>query len=190
MKIRLKPILISALTTLSVFTSVVLVSMSCNKDKCKAIVCAHSGVCNGGSCTCLAGYEGSNCETIARDKFKGNWQVLEKGSATTGAQYGITIEEAAWSSNPVTDVVIKNFNNSFVTPIKGSVVGDSLFIPNQQYEGRVVYGVGYIYTSTEYGQYGSITMRYVIYDTSGKTPANYYGYNEDINHSKPSQWNK
>jgi hypothetical protein len=189
MKIRFKPVLISALTTLSVFTSVVLISMSCNKDKCKTIVCAHGGICNGGKCTCLAGYEGSNCETVSRQKFLGNWHVFEKGSITEAAQYGVTIEEAAWSSTPVTDVIIKNFYNYFRTPIKGSIVGDSIYIPNQQYEGKIVFGVGYIYTSTTYGQFGSLTLRYEVIDTATQR-VNDFGFNEDINHSRPSEWNK
>ncbi|MES2703177.1 MAG: hypothetical protein V4649_11085 [Bacteroidota bacterium] len=189
MKIRFKTILISALSTLSVFTAVMVISASCNRDKCKAIVCAYGGVCNGGKCTCLLGYEGSNCETISRNKFLGNWQVFEKGTITNAAQYPITIEASAFSSDPITDVVIKNFYNYFRTPIKGSVVGDTLYIPNQQYEGKVLHGVGYIYTSVTYGQYGGITMRYEIIDTATQR-VNSFGVNEDINHSRPSEWNK
>ena len=191
MNIRVRPILFSALTTVSVFIAVLVVSVSCNRDKCKSIVCAYGGVCNGGACTCLLGYEGSNCETISRNKFLGNWMVFEKGSITQAAQYPISIEAAAYSSNPVTDVIIKNFYNYFTTPIKGSISksGDTLFIPNQQYEGKVLFGVGYIYSNTTYGQYGGITMRYEIIDTATQR-VNDFGYNDSIDHSRPSEWNK
>jgi hypothetical protein len=191
MKIRLKTVLVSALTTLSVFTAVTLISVSCNKDKCKTIVCANGGLCNGGSCTCLLGYEGNNCETVSRSKFLGVWQVFEKGSITESSRYAISIQEAAYSANPVTDVIITNFYNYFRTPIRGSIskTGDTLYIPNQQYEGKIVFGVGYIVPQSTYGQYGAITMRYEILDSATQR-VNDFGYYEDIDHTEPSLWNK
>src|SRR5579871_4978211 len=103
MKTRLKTILVSCLSTLFIFAAVVY--MSCNRDKCKTIVCAHGGVCNSGGCICPSGYEGSNCETVSRDKFLGNWSVFEKGSVTEQAQYPVNIAQGP----NITDVVINNF---------------------------------------------------------------------------------
>ena len=188
MRIPFKSILISSFATLSAFFAVTYVS--CNRDQCKSIVCAHGGICNDGSCTCPTGYEGSNCETVSRTKFLGNWNVFEKGSITLAAQYPVSIE--ATTDNPTTtpvNVVIKNFYNYFATPIKGYITRDTIFIPNQQYEGKVVFGIGYIYTNVTYGQYGAITMRYEVIDTA-TARVNDFGYNEIVDHSSPSQWNK
>lgn len=185
MKVRLKTVFISALVTFAAFLSTVY--FSCNRDKCKTIVCAHNGVCNDGNCICPSGYGGPNCETTLRDKFLGNWTVTEKGSATMAAQYPLTILP---SGDAVTDVRIRNFYNYFRTPIKGTVSGDTLYIPNQQYEGKVLWGIGYISSSVTYGQYGTITMRYEIIDTAGNAPVvNDFGiYPQDL--SDPSVWLK
>src|SRR5579872_6337774 len=128
MKTPLKPIIIPALITIAAFFSFAYVS--CNRDKCKTIVCANGGVCNQGACICPSGYQGTNCETVSRLKFLGNWQVFEKGSITNAAQYGISIEP----SDNITNVVIKNMFNYFQVPISGYVSNDTLYIPNQQYE--------------------------------------------------------
>lgn len=188
MKTRLRTILISALLTVSAFISVVYIS--CNRDKCKTIVCAHGGVCNSGACICQSGYEGSNCETMSRKKFLGNWTVFENGTRTEAAQYNVTIKEADpvnGVDNP-TDVKIYNFYNYFRTTIKGYVTGDTLYIPNQCYEGKVVFGVGYIYSDNTYGQYGRIEMRYEIIDTATAQVNDFGYYPPDA--SDPSLWNK
>jgi len=183
MKLPLKTVLFSSLATIAAFFAVVYTS--CNTDKCKSIVCANNGVCNGGSCVCPSGYEGTNCEKISRNKFLGNWTVFEKGSITLAAQYPISIE----ATTAVYDVTIKNFYNYFKTPIKATVVGDSLFIPNQQYEGKVLHGIGYIYSSVTYGQFGAIEMRYQIVDTA-TLKVNDFGFSEAKTFSDPSRWNK
>lgn len=184
MKLSVKALVFSFLAAVSALFTVIY-SSSCNRDKCKTIACANGGVCNDGACTCPPGYEGSNCEKLAREKFIGNWTVFEKGSITLGAQYPISIEPA---TEP-TDVVIRNFYNYFRTPIRGTVHGDSLFIPNQQYEGKVVFGVAHIFSNVTYGQYGSIEARYQIIDTATQT-VNDFGYNTAVNGSDPSIWNK
>jgi hypothetical protein len=182
MRTPFKTILISTLVTLSAFISVTY--FSCNRDKCKTIVCAHGGVCNVGVCICPSGYEGANCETVSRTKFLGNWTVFEKGSATPARQYALTIQPSTLTS----DVVISNFYNYFQTPIKGYVNGDTLYIPNQQYEGKVLFGVGFIYSGVTYGQFGAISMRYEVIDTATQVVDDYGYYGPDA--SDPSAWNK
>ena len=182
MKAPFKTILITALATLSAFISITYIS--CNRDKCKTIVCAHGGVCNGGICVCPSGYEGTNCESVSRDKFLGNWEVFEKGTRTKAAQYAISIQK----STLTTDVVIVNFYNYFHTSIKGYINGDSLYIPNQQYEGKVLFGIGYIYSTATYGQFGAIAMRYEIIDTATLLVNDFGYYAPDL--SDPSAWNK
>jgi hypothetical protein len=186
MKTPLKTILLSALATLMIFASVMYTS--CNRDKCKTINCAHGGVCNSGICICPSGYSGTNCETITRQKFIGNWQVFEKGSITNAAQYPISIQASTAPNALITDVVIKNFYNYFTSSIKGIVSGDTLYIPNQQLEGKVIFGVGFIYTNVTYGQYGSISMSYEVVDTATNIPNDFGYYPPDL--SAPSAWNK
>ena len=183
MKTSFKAILTTILIAFSAFGAVIYTS--CNRDQCKTISCAYGGVCNNGVCNCPVGYEGSNCETISRQKFLGNWSVFEKGSITEAAQYPISIEEGA----KITDVVIKNFYNYFTTPIRATVDHDTLFIPNQQYEGKVLFGTGYVYSSVTYGQYGAINMEYEIIDTATQA-VNDFGYNSIVDHSNASSWNK
>jgi hypothetical protein len=182
MKTPLKTVLISALATFSAFISIAY--LSCNRDKCKTIVCANGGVCNSGGCICPAGYEGSNCETVSRDKFRGIWHVFEKGSITQPAQYSVTIK----SGTNVTDVVIENFYNFFLTPVKAYVAGDTIYIPNQQYQGKVVFGQGYIYSDNTYGQFARISMRYEVIDTASLKVVDFGYYTPDG--SGASNWNK
>jgi hypothetical protein len=183
MKTSLKTILISALTTISAFTAVTY--LSCNRDKCKTIVCANGGVCNGGGCICASGYEGSNCEALSTKKFLGNWTVLEKGSITQQSQYPISIQQGA----DVSHVVIKNFYNYFRTDITGNVIGDTLYIPNQEFQGKVVFGIGYIFTSNTYVQFGTISMNYEIIDTATQSVTD-FGWYSGTDGSNPSIWNK
>src|SRR3954471_7120818 len=117
MNAPLKKILISGVAALAALFFVTYVS--CNKDKCKTVICAYDGVCSNGACICKSGYEGTNCETLTREKFLGNWNVFEKGSTTEAAQYVVSILPSG--TNP-TDVVIRNFFNYFnPTEIKAYV---------------------------------------------------------------------
>ncbi len=182
MKTPFKSILVSALLALTTVFSIAW--FSCNRDKCKSIVCANHGVCNYGTCVCPSGFQGTNCETVSRLKFIGNWSVFEKGTITNAAQYPITISP----SNTVTDVVITNFYNYFVNPIKGYVIHDTLYIPNQQLEGKIVFGTGYITSNNTYGQYGTILMNYEVIDTATNIPNDFGFYGPDL--SQVSTWNK
>lgn len=53
-------ILSSAILTLLTFGAVVYTS--CQKDRCKNLVCQHGGSCLNGFCTCPSGYSGDFCE--------------------------------------------------------------------------------------------------------------------------------
>ena len=182
MKSPLKKVFISAVLTLAALVSITY--MSCNNDKCKTIVCAYGGVCNQGACICPSGYEGTNCEIISNSKFIGNWQVFEKGSTTNAAQYQIYIS----ADTPVTTVTITNFNNLFKVPIIAYVNHDSLIIPNQELQGKIIFGVGYIYSTATYGQFGAIAMSYEVVDTATGRVDDFGYYPADL--SNQSAWNK
>ena len=181
MKFSIKAVFICSILTLSAFAAVVYTS--CNPDKCKTIICANRGVCNSGSCTCVSGYEGTNCETETRKKFTGIWSVFEKGSSSLAKQYDINI------TNSDDGVNIANFYNFFHYPVKAYVVADRLIIPNQRLEGKIIWGSGNIYSNVTYGQYGGITMRYVVQDSATLIKDD-YGYESAMDFSDPSNWNK
>ncbi len=185
MKITTKAIYLSAFTALTAFFAVF--NSSCNADKCKTIVCANRGICNGGSCTCPSGYEGTNCETETRKKFTGNWHVFEKGSNSLARSYDISILN---SEEGITFVNIYNFYNRFDTiPVRAYADGRRLIIPIQRIKGKILYGDGYISSTTTYNQYGGIAMRYLVQDSITNIKDD-FGFESNIDYSDPSAWNK
>jgi len=186
MKLLLKSVLFTTIVSIAVM--IAMTQTSCRFDKCKPINCAHNGVCNQGTCICPTGYEGPNCETITRNKFTGNWMVFEKGSASIAAQYPIIIDTAG-REEAITYVVIKNLYNYFKKPVRAYVDGNRLIIPNQNLEGKVVFGEGILNYNVTYSQYSSVTMRYLVQDTFTLVKDD-FGYEAAINFSDPSVWNK
>ena len=63
----IRSILLTAFLIIVVFFSVIYTA--CQKDKCNNVVCLNLGVCDGGNCFCLTGYEGLRCEKLSRDKL-------------------------------------------------------------------------------------------------------------------------
>jgi len=113
--------------SLLVGLSAALAFSGCKKeedDPCKNVVCQNGGTCNGGSCACASGYEGSTCGTEMRAKFIG--------------QYNGTI---TCSGAAITSVV---FNDGVDTWV-GTVNGTSINIATQTLSGGVtVSGSGQI----------------------------------------------
>lgn len=183
MKNALKSLLFSIVILSGVLFAAIYTS--CNPDKCKAIACAYGGTCNEGSCKCLPGYEGTNCETITRKKFIGLWAVKEKGSITPLRQYPLSIE----GDSAVTGLLIKNLYNFFNgQKVRATILGDTIIIPNQQLMDKVVFGKGYIH-STGTGINNSITIRYEVIDANTQLVDD-FGYYADIDFSDPSEWTK
>jgi hypothetical protein len=182
MRTPFKTILTAALLSLTAFVSVAY--LSCNRDKCKTIVCSNGGVCNGGSCTCVLGYEGPDCSTRSRDKFIGIWNVTEKGSASTVKQYQTTID----SGVNITDIIIKNCYNYFTVNVNASVSGDTMFIYPQNYQGKYIDGIGVVTSNATYGQFDFMYVTYEVIDSvTGRTDD--YGLNFGDG-SVSSSWNK
>lgn len=181
MKATLKPIILSSIIILATLFTVMYTS--CKPDKCKAIACAYGGTCNEGSCKCLPGYEGSNCETITRNKFVGFWSVKEQGTISPLRQYPLSIE----NDSAVTGVLIKNLYNFFSgQKVRAYIQGDTLIIPNQQLMGKVVFGKGYI-LSVAPGVNNAISMRYEVIDVVSQVVDD-FGYYSELDESKPSDW--
>ncbi len=179
MKARLKTIAFSALFAIAAFVSVTYTS--CNSDKCKAIVCAYGGVCKDGACICAAGYEGTQCEIVSREKYKGVWQVFEKGTYTETNQYQLTIDYGA----DMTKMVIKGLYNNINEGVNIRINGDEITIPQQTVQGFEIQGTGKLKYESYYGKHGELTVRYTIKDLSS-------GMTDDfgVNIGQASKWTK
>ncbi|HEY9177459.1 MAG TPA: calcium-binding EGF-like domain-containing protein [Flavipsychrobacter sp.] len=177
MKARLKSIILSAMGVAAVFTTVTVTS--CNDDPCKSIVCAYGGTCADGDCICPSGYEGTHCEIVTREKFKGVWTVFEDGTSTNPAQYEVSFV----NGEGATDMSITNFYNRFPgNDVNIRVKGDSMFIPQQTVNGYVIEGWGYLKWEDFYPEHGEITVHYKIVNPEGVT--NDFG----VNTGYPSKW--
>lgn len=178
MKSTLRTIFASALVALSGFTAITL--SSCTEDKCKGISCAYGGTCTEGKCNCPSGYEGPQCETINRDRYKGIWFVNEDGTISNAAQYAVSIE----GDGEMTEIKISTFNNQIQAPIKATVKGDFMTIPQQVVNGFTVEGNGVLTIDPHYGEHGRMEVKYYIIDPNGVR--NDFGFSE----GKSSLWNK
>ncbi len=92
----LRNIAFSALLTIGTFTAVTYTS--CTKDECKDVVCQNGGTCISGTCSCPTGYEGSNCQTLSRDKFVGTYIGTEQCTSGTDA-YTIVLAASSGALN-------------------------------------------------------------------------------------------
>jgi hypothetical protein len=176
----MKRFLLSAMGIFALCSTVTLTS--CKEDKCKATVCAYSGVCNDdGSCTCQTGYEGERCETVTRDRYKGAWRVTEDGTASNPAQYAVSIE----NGNAIDEVIIRNFYNKFNPTVTAKVKGDTLHIASQQItvgeDVMTVEGKGYCVPEYFYGLHGKLMLSYRV--TSSNGDVNEFGMNGATNQS-------
>jgi len=111
--------------------------------------------------------------------------VKEDGSVTEPAEYSFVIEP----DTSATMVKLKNFYNYFKQPVMAKVKGDTITIPNQQIDGKVVFGKGFIYTDTLCVLSGKISMRYKIIDVATQL-VNDFGVYSNLNGSAPSDWSK
>jgi len=105
----IRSILLTALLFISVFSSIIY--SACKKDKCNNVVCKNEGVCNGGGCICLTGFEGPRCELLSRDKFIATYNghdICNVRDTNRFKQYPVTFK--AIELKPL-EFVMKNFIN-------------------------------------------------------------------------------
>jgi hypothetical protein len=180
MKAGLKLILLPAIAVMALFTAVTYTS--CNSDKCKAIVCAYGGVCKDGACVCAAGYEGTQCEIVTRDRYKGAWNVSEKGTYTDPAQYVLAIDYGA----DMTQMIIRGFANNIKGDVTMRMNSDEITIPFQTVDSYQIQGTGVLKTEGMYAKHGQLTVRYTIKDMRNNM-TNDFGVNPG---SQASVWTK
>ena len=173
--------------------SIIILISSCNKNsntqsttKTKCVTCANGGACINDTCRCPSGYEGVSCQTTTRTKFIGSWVVHEKGTLVSERQYDIQIESNF--SSDINTIQFSNFYNFFFfSPVTGYVSSDSLYIPSQHLQGKIIVGTGYIHSDPTFGQFGAITMRYMVTDSLTGSIDD-FGYNSSANGT--SEWVK
>src|SRR5271156_531123 len=103
--------------SLTVVAGLAIVYTACNKDKCNNVVCQNGGACNSGNCTCLAGFEGSRCETLSRDKFIYKFNGGDTCSSNDSVYNQYSIQFLTIAANPVTmnmRNILNNLNDSAV----------------------------------------------------------------------------
>ncbi|MBN8671717.1 MAG: calcium-binding EGF-like domain-containing protein [Chitinophagales bacterium] len=113
----IRNVALSALLTIGAFSAITYTS--CNKDECKDVVCKNGGTCAAGVCSCPTGYEGTNCETVSRDKFVGNWSGSD---ACTSGTYTIALSVAK-STNDINALVNNPGGFGGTVQITGTVTG-------------------------------------------------------------------
>ncbi|QLH44409.1 MAG: calcium-binding EGF-like domain-containing protein [Bacteroidota bacterium] len=142
--------MLASILTIGAFSTTLFTA--CNPDACKDVVCQNGGTCVDGDCTCPVGYEGTNCQTLSRDKFIGVFTGSE--TCTVGTDnYSITC--SANSDN--TKFNIQNLYNQSLTAI-ASANGNAFTIPSQ----TVGSGVTAVGSGTITGN--TMTVTYTVND--------------------------
>ena len=98
---NLKSILIAGFLTVGTFATSVFTS--CNPDACKDVVCNNGGTCTDGTCSCVAGFEGTNCDTESRTKIFGSF--LLSGTDSDGDTYTNINTTVSTSSSSATKFI-------------------------------------------------------------------------------------
>lgn len=157
-----KQIALGAALTIGAFSATLYTS--CNQDECKDVVCQNGGTCTEGKCTCVTGYEGTNCETKSVTKFVKTWSASDKEANTTTTIP--TYVSAIVAGTAVTEVKISNFSSGFFTnDVVGTVSGNTITVASQQPDND-----GY-YITTGTGTYDATTKK-ITWSYTLKNPTN------------------
>ena len=114
-------------------------SESCDRNKCENVICGLRQSCVNGICQCAPGYEGDNCETLARDKFLG--QYLVSTSCVQGfapAQYPTQVIE---DFNEINKIQITNIVGTGLSA-EAYIDRDLIEIPDQNIGAGTIFGQG------------------------------------------------
>jgi hypothetical protein len=143
----IKHIALGGLLTVSAFTAVLYTS--CSKDACKGVTCNNGGTCSGGNCTCTTGYEGTNCQTVSRDKFIGSYTGTEICTVGTD-NYTVTLA----TNSDALKLTYTNLYNQNFTAICSMAATDSFTFSGAQ-SGATFSGSGRLVANT-------LTVHYTI----------------------------
>ncbi|MBC7554602.1 MAG: calcium-binding EGF-like domain-containing protein [Taibaiella sp.] len=120
-------IALSALVTVGSFSTIVYTS--CTKDACKGVTCQNGGTCDGGTCTCPTGYEGTNCQTESRTKIIKIWSASDVQVSPVVALPTYTSSISAGTATAA--VKISNFSGLFTNDVNGTLSGNTITVGTQ-----------------------------------------------------------
>lgn len=95
------------------------VLVSCSK-KCDNN-CGVGGICDNGTCVCLNGYEGSNCESLSSTKFLGSYATDYSGTGGLSNTSGSTTMTITSGSAPGKIEISIPLTLNATVPLAGSV---------------------------------------------------------------------
>ena len=145
----IRNIAFSALLTFGAFSAITYTA--CNKDECKDVVCQNGGTCSEGNCTCPTGFEGTNCETLSRDKMLGTYLGTEVCDLGTD-NYSITLS----ANSDKIKITLINLYNDAITAVC-TMTGANTFTFNGTQSGATFTGTGTYASST-------LTVEYTLTD--------------------------
>jgi len=164
-KIHMKKIALFGSSILATLTfAMFLFYQSCTPDPCKDVTCLNGGTCTTGTCTCVAGYEGTDCSTEMRTKFIGTYNLGGNYSCNGASGTGPISGSAtiATSSTAVTKMLLTiGLPQAITSTVTSST---ALTIDNRQI---VDQGVTYSYTGS--GSINGINLTLNITETNGTT---------------------
>ncbi|MBL6876455.1 MAG: hypothetical protein ISR01_06650 [Chitinophagales bacterium] len=118
----------------------ILLALSCNKDKCADLNC-NFGTCVEGSCECDEGFEGDDCSVASNEKFLGDWELpcqgvidipVAGGSQEIPTQTTVITVDAGGNPDQISlEFTIPFINQDIV--ITGIVVGDEVVFDEQEF---------------------------------------------------------
>ncbi len=114
----LRSIIVTVFLSLGLFFAISY--SACTKDRCNNVACLNSGVCDGGTCTCAAGYEGDRCQTASRDKFITNFNGGDSCGYSGHTQYPINFVKTVGNTAQMTmRNMLNNVNDSAICTLVG-----------------------------------------------------------------------
>lgn len=81
---------------------------ACDNKSCDDVLCGTNQICNRGFCVCLDGYEGTDCQTLASQKYVGNFNVSQSCSQGNGGNF-VSFGTVQADGSPVNELLFYNF---------------------------------------------------------------------------------
>ena len=128
-----KHTLISAIAFVGVSSSVLYTS--CTEDSCKTLICRNGATCADGQCKCPTGFEGTQCEKRAADRYIGFYV----GQLNIDNQPPVADSARIWVVNYPATVAFERFTREHdvlignVSPVDGKI-----YINDGQFGGRTI----------------------------------------------------
>lgn len=145
-----------------------LMCFACEEDPCAGVSCTNGGTCveGVGTCDCLPGFEGENCETNTILKFIGSYSADYGNCFATAPDHRVNVSQLSGENRlNIADLGDYACPGGEVNVI-ADITGDQISIPSQNIDcsGEIIYtfsGSGSLSSNT-------ITLSFsVSYETDG-----------------------